>query len=343
MKRERIIGAEAVSPEEEQTFQSLRPTVLDEYIGQKDLVGKLRLSIEAARQRSEPHEHVLFYGPPGLGKTTLANIIAKEMGAHLVATSGPTLTRSGDLMGILTNLQRGDVLFIDEIHRLNPMVEEFIYPAMEDFRVEFIIDKGAFSRVINMPLKQFTLVGATTRAGLLTSPLRDRFGIFHHIDFYEPDELQQIVLRSAKLLEVGIDEPAALAIGKRSRGTPRVANRLLRRVRDYTQVKGDGTISAALAESALDMEGIDKAGLDKLDRSYLKIIIDYYQGGPVGIETIATTLNEESDTLVDVIEPYLLKIGFVQRTRQGRIVTENAYRHLGLKKGQPRDPQASLF
>jgi len=343
MKRERIISPETVNNEEEKTFLSLRPTVLDEYIGQKELVGKLRLSIEACQQRGEPHEHILFYGPPGLGKTTLAHILAREMKANVVSTSGPTLTRSGDLMGILTNLQHGDVLFIDEIHRLSPVVEEFIYPAMEDFRIEFVVDKGAFSRVINMPLKQFTLVGATTRVGLLTPPLRDRFGIFHHIDFYEPDELQRIVLRSARLLDQAIEDDAALVIGRRSRGTPRVANRLLRRVRDFSQVKGDGHISADLAEKALAMEGIDAAGLDKLDRSYLKVIIDYYKGGPVGIETIATTLNEESDTLVDVIEPFLLKIGFVQRTRQGRMVTENAYAHLGIKKGKSSASQEALF
>jgi len=343
MKRERIITPEVISNDEEKAFQSLRPETLKEYIGQSDLVAKLQLSIEAARQRGEPHEHILFHGPPGLGKTTLANILAREMEARIVATSGPTLTRSGDLMGILTNLNRGDVLFIDEIHRLNPVVEEFIYPAMEDFRVEFIIDKGAFSRVINMPLKQFTLVGATTRAGLLTAPLRDRFGIYHHIDFYDENDLKQVAVRSAQLLEVKIDEEAALIIGKRSRGTPRVANRLLRRVRDFCQIKGDGVITSEIARRALDMEGIDKKGLDPLDRSYLKIIIDYYQGGPVGLETIATTLNEESDTLVDMVEPYLLKIGYVQRTRQGRMVTDIAYKHLGLERGKSGGPQQSLF
>ncbi|MCP4567072.1 MAG: Holliday junction branch migration DNA helicase RuvB [FCB group bacterium] len=343
MKRERIISPEAAGVDEEKSFLSLRPTELDEYIGQKDLVAKLRVSIEAAQGRGDPHEHILFYGPPGLGKTTLANILAREMNATLVSTSGPTLTRSGDLMGVLTNLKHGDVLFIDEIHRLNPVVEEFIYPAMEDFRVEFLIDKGAFSRVINMPLKQFTLIGATTRAGLLTAPMRDRFGIYHHIDFYEVEDLQQVVTRSARLLEVTIDEESAHIIGRRSRGTPRVANRLLRRVRDYAQVKSNGEINAELAEKALLMEGVDSVGLDKLDRSYLKVIIDFYNGGPVGLETIASTLNEESDTLVDMLEPYLLKIGFIQRTRQGRIVTSAAYDHLGIKKGGKSDQQASLF
>lgn len=343
MKRERVISPETNGPDEERKFLSLRPTGLDEYIGQLGLVAKLKVSIEAAQKRGEPHEHILFYGPPGLGKTTLANILAKEMKANLVSTSGPTLTRSGDLMGILTNLKYGDVLFIDEIHRLNPVVEEFIYPAMEDFRVEFLVDKGAFSRAINMPLKQFTLVGATTRAGLLSAPMRDRFGIYHYIDFYEVADLQQIVLRSARLLDVEIDPDAAGEIGRRSRGTPRVANRLLRRVRDYVQVKGDGKVTAELTEKALKMEGVDSAGLDKVDRSYLKIIIDYYNGGPVGLETIATTLNEECDTLVDMVEPFLLKIGFVQRTRQGRIVTDAAYAHLGIEKGGKSDRQATLF
>jgi len=343
VKRERIITPEAMDREEEQSFQSLRPESLDDYIGQKNLVDKMRLSIAAARQRGEPHEHMLFYGPPGLGKTTLAHILAREMGASLVSSSGPALTRSGDLMGILTNLKRGDVLFIDEIHRLNPIVEEFIYPALEDFRVEFMIDKGPFSRVINMPLKQFTMVGATTRVGLLSAPLRDRFGIYHYLDFYEPEDLQQIVRRSARILGVEIDEDGAAVIGRRSRGTPRIANRLLRRVRDYCQIKGDGKINAEQAEKALAMEGIDNIGLDKLDRSYLRIIIDYYKGGPVGLETIASTLNEESDTVVDMVEPFLLKIGVVQRTRQGRVATDAAYAHLGIKKGSTTDVQESLF
>jgi len=343
MKRERIISPEAVDGNEEETFLSLRPMVLDEYIGQKNLVEKMRLSIAASRQRGEPHEHILFHGPPGLGKTTLAHILAREMEANIVSTSGPTLTRAGDLMGILTNLKRGDVLFIDEIHRLNPVVEEFIYPALEDFRVEFLIDKGAFSRAVNMPLKQFTLVGATTRAGLLSAPLRDRFGIYHHIDFYEIEDLQQVVRRSARLMGVDIDDKGALVIGRRSRGTPRIANRLLRRVRDYCQIKGDGVINADIAEKALTMEEIDTVGLDKLDRSYIKVIINYYQGGPVGLETIATTLNEESDTLVDVVEPFLLKIGLIQRTRQGRIATDAAYDHLGIKKGGAGDSQQSLL
>lgn len=343
MKRERIISPEGAGHEEEKAFLSLRPTRLDEYIGQKNLVEKLRLSITAARNRGEPHEHILFHGPPGLGKTTLAHILAREMEANIISTSGPTLTRSGDLMGVLTNLQRGDVLFIDEIHRLNPVVEEFIYPALEDFKVEFLIDKGAFSRAINMPLQQFTMIGATTRVGLLSAPLRDRFGIYHHIDFYEVEELKDVVLRSAGLMKVEIDEAGARVVGMRSRGTPRIANRLLRRVRDYCEVKGDGSINADIAEKALTMEGIDNIGLDKLDRSYLRVIIDYYRGGPVGVEAIATTLNEESDTLADVVEPYLLKIGLVQRTRQGRMATQAAYKHLGITKGKSGDSQESLF
>jgi len=343
MKRERIVTPEEVGREENQEFLSLRPERLDDYIGQENLVEKLRLSIEAARRRGEPHEHILFYGPPGLGKTTLAHILAREMDTKIYSASGPSLTRSGDLMGILTNLKRGDILFIDEIHRLNPVVEEFIYPALEDFRIEFLIDKGAFSRVINMPLKQFTMIGATTRAGMLSAPLRDRFGIYHHIDFYSPDELARVARRSARLLEISIDDEAAAIIGQRSRGTPRIANRLLRRVRDYTQVKGDGTITGEVTEEALRLEGVDNIGLDNLDRSYLRIIIEYYRGGPVGLEAIATTLNEESDTLVDMVEPYLLKIGLVQRTRQGRIAADKAYQHLGLKREGPADSQASLF
>jgi Holliday junction DNA helicase RuvB len=275
-------------------------------------------------------EHTLFYGPPGLGKTTLAHIIAKEMGATIFATSGPALQRTGDLMGILTNLSDRDILFIDEIHRLSPVIEEFLYPAMEDFKVDFVVDKGAFAKVINVPLKQFTLVGATTRAGMLSAPLRDRFGLFYHIDFYPPEDLREIILRSSKLLETEISSEAAKVISHRSRGTPRIANRLLRRVRDYTEVKGDGKVDEQMAKVALDTEGIDAIGLDNLDRKLLKVIIEYYQGGPVGIEALGATLNEEVDTLVDMVEPYLLKIGFVQRTKRGRMASSKAAQHLGL-------------
>lgn len=341
MSRERIISGEAVSQEEESFILSLRPKLLNEYIGQANLKEKLRVSLEATQKRRESCEHILFYGPPGLGKTTLAHIIANEMGTRLVASSGPSLSRTGDLMGILTNLTEGDVLFIDEIHRLSPAIEEFIYPAMEDFKVDFVVDKGAFAKVINVPLKRFTLIGATTRAGLLSPPLRDRFGLYYHIDFYPPEELKEIIIRSAELLEVEITDEAASEIARRARGTPRVANRLLRRVRDFVTVKGDGKINASQARRALDAEGIDSIGLDPLDRKFLKIIIEYYKGGPVGIEALGATLNEEVDTLVDMVEPYLLKIGFLQRTRRGRMVPQETAKHLGLKIDG--SSQVSLF
>jgi len=341
MSRERIVSGEAISPEEESFILSLRPGHLAEYIGQRNLCEKLTVSIGAARKRQEAMEHILFYGPPGLGKTTLAHIIANEMKTRLVATSGPSLSRTGDLMGILTNLNEGDILFIDEIHRLAPAIEEFIYPAMEDFKVDFVVDKGAFAKVINIPLKRFTLIGATTRAGLLSPPLRDRFGLYYHIDFYPPEELREIVLRSAKLLEVVINDESAAEIAGRARGTPRVANRLLRRVRDFATVKGDGRVDLELSRKALEAEGIDNSGLDELDRKFLRIIIEYYKGGPVGIEALAATLNEEIDTLVDMVEPYLLKIGFLQRTKRGRMVSREAMSHLGMNPGS--SPQANLF
>ncbi|UCD17045.1 MAG: Holliday junction branch migration DNA helicase RuvB [Candidatus Zixiibacteriota bacterium] len=341
MSRERIVSGDIISAEEESFILSLRPKLLGEYIGQQALKEKLKVSIQAARKRRESCEHVLFYGPPGLGKTTLAHIIANEMGTRLVATSGPALSRTGDLMGILTNMKEGDILFIDEIHRLSPAIEEFIYPAMEDFKVDFVVDKGAFAKVINIPLKRYTLIGATTRAGLLSPPLRDRFGLYYHIDFYKASELKEIVMRSAGLLEVYVTEEAAGEIARRARGTPRVANRLLRRVRDFVTVKADGEVTLELAKKALDSEGIDTIGLDNLDRKFLKVIIEFYKGGPVGIEALGATLNEETDTLVDMVEPYLLKIGFLQRTRRGRMVSPDACRHLGLAVDD--SSQAKLF
>lgn len=342
MARERIVSGSQETPAEDKVQLSLRPKLLKEYIGQKELREKIKVTLDAARQRQEAIEHVLFYGPPGLGKTTLAHIIANEMGTKLYATAGPALQRTGDLMGILTNLKEGDILFIDEIHRLSSTIEEFMYPAMEDYKVDFVVDKGAFAKVINVPLKRFTLVGATTRAGMLSAPLRDRFGLYYHLDFYPAKELKEIVIRSASLLETEIESDAAEIIALRSRGTPRIANRLLRRVRDYTAVKGDGVIKTEIAATALDAEGVDSIGLDQLDRKMLKIIIEYYKGGPVGIEALAATLNEEIDTLVDMVEPYLLKIGFVQRTKRGRVVSPEACRHLGLKPPDSSS-QTNLF
>ncbi len=342
MARERIVSGAQLGPEEDLVQFSLRPKTLKEYIGQRELKEKLFVLLEAARGRSEAIEHVLLYGPPGLGKTTLAHIIAHEMGSRIVSTSGPSLQRTGDLMGILTNLEDRDILFIDEIHRLSPIVEEFIYPAMEDFKVDFVVDKGAFAKVINVPLKRFTLVGATTRAGMLSAPLRDRFGLHYHLDFYPVADLEEIILRSADLLEIKIDRESAAAIAGRSRGTPRIANRLLRRVRDWAAVKANGNLDTGIAFRALDAEGIDVNGLDELDRKFLRIIIEYYKGGPVGIEALGATLNEEIDTLVDMVEPYLLKIGFVQRTKRGRMTSPEAARHLGLKIAGG-NAQESLF
>jgi Holliday junction DNA helicase RuvB len=309
---------------------TLRPKNLDEFIGQDRVVEGLRIAIEAALQRNEPLEHILFSGPQGLGKTTLAHIIANEMKTKIITSSGPGIERAGDLVGLLTNLEEGDVFFIDEIHRISKIIEEFLYPAMENFQIDFIVDKGPYAKTIKFNLKRFTLIGATTRAGLLSSPLRGRFGISYHLDFYSPQELSLIVMRSARLLEINIDKEAALEIAKRSRGTPRIANRLLRRVRDYSQVKSDGKITHNLAKEALEQQGIDKLGLDLLDRKVLKIIIEQYKGGPVGINSLAASLNEEPDTIIDIIEPYLLKIGVLRRTRKGREVTNEAYNHLGI-------------
>jgi len=320
-------------PEEVQFERALRPRRLEEYIGQGDAVESLRVSVEAARQRQECLDHVLLYGPPGLGKTTLAIILANEMESAIRTTSGPALERGDDLMGIVTSLEARDVLFIDEIHRLPRAVEELLYPAMEDFEVNFVIEKGMHARTMRIPLKPFTLVGATTRPGLLGSPLRERFGIFHHLDFYEEAEVARIVARSAGILGVEVDAEGAVEIARRARGTPRIANRLLRRVRDFSQVKGDGRITREAADAALTMEGVDGRGLDRLDRRFLQAIIEQFGGGPVGLEAIAATINDEADTLVEMVEPYLLKIGFVVRTPGGRRATPVAFQHLGYGPG----------
>jgi Holliday junction DNA helicase RuvB len=311
---------------------SLRPTSFEDYIGQNDTVETLKIAIQAAKMRNEPLDHILLHGPPGLGKTTISHIIANEMEKELTVTSGPTLEKGGDLIGILTNLGEGDILFIDEIHRIPKIVEEFLYPAMEDFAVDFIFDKGIHARSHRYRLKQFVLIGATTRVGLLSSPLRDRFGLFRTLDFYSVDQLIIIIKRSAAILNTIISENGAKELGKRSRGTPRIANRLLKRVRDYSQVKLKGKVTKESVQAALELEGIDKLGLTSLDRNYLKTIIDFYKGGPVGIEAIAATLQEETDTLVDVVEPFLLKIGMVLRTSSGRKASEKAYRHFKLKQ-----------
>src|SRR5271157_466813 len=328
--RERLVSPDLISKEEEGFNRSLRPPTLDEYIGQKKVVEKLSIALQAARQRGEALEHALFYGPPGLGKTTLAYIIANAMGAKITTTSGPALERTGDLMGILTNLGERDILFIDEIHRLPANIEEFLYPAMEDFKIDFVIDKGQFARTINLELKKFTLIGATTRAGSLSAPLRNRFGLFYHLEFYQVEELLQIVLRSAKILEAKIDQAGATEIAQRARGTPRIANRLLRRVRDYAEVKASGAINQQVAREALALEGVDDHGLDDLDRNFLSTIIRHYHGGPVGVEAISATLNEEGESLVDMVEPYLLQQGFISRTKSGRKAHDLAYQLLKL-------------
>ena len=327
----RIITTENL--EEDVKIEShLRPQLLDDYIGQEKAKEILKVNITAARERGEALDHVLFYGPPGLGKTTLAGIIANEMHVNIKITSGPAIEKPGEMAAILNNLQEGDVLFVDEIHRLNRQVEEVLYPAMEDYAIDIMIGKGASARSIRLDLPKFTLVGATTRVGMLTAPLRDRFGVIHRLEFYTVEELKRIIARSAKVLDVGIDDAGATALARRSRGTPRLANRLLKRVRDFAQVKYDGYITEDVANYALDLLDVDKCGLDQTDRNLLMTIIERFDGGPVGLDTLAASLSEDSGTIEDVYEPYLLKNGFIQRTPRGRIVTDLAYAHLGILK-----------
>lgn len=332
MARERMISTEAGTEREEQSNWALRPRTLAECIGQRQVIAQLQIALDAAKKRCEPLEHVLLDGPPGLGKTTLAHVIAEEMGVaeRVRITSGPAIVKTADLMSVLTNLEEGDVLFIDEIHRLNKVVEEFLYPAMEDFRVDFTIEGGMSGRTVNFRLKRFTLIGATTRAGMLTAAMRDRFGLRYHLDFYEADDLLEILRRSAQRLEILANEESLRMLAERSRGTPRVANRLLRRVRDYAQVRADGKLTVGVIEKALAIEEIDGLGLDRLDRAFLTVVIETYRGGPAGIEAIAATMGQSRDTLEDMVEPFLLQRGFVTRTRQGRCVTQKGYQHLGM-------------
>lgn len=327
----RIITTENLE-EDSKIENHLRPQYLDDYIGQEKAKQMLKIYIKAAKERNEPLDHVLFYGPPGLGKTTLAGIIANEMGVNIKVTSGPAIEKPGEIAAILNNLQEGDVLFVDEIHRLNRQVEEVLYPAMEDFAIDIMIGKGASARSIRLDLPKFTLVGATTRAGMLTAPLRDRFGVVNRLEFYTAEELKTIIIRSAGVLGVEIDENGALELARRSRGTPRLANRLLKRVRDFAQVKYDGVITKEVADYALDLLDVDKYGLDHVDRNILLTMIQKFTGGPVGLETLAASIGEDSGTIEEVYEPYLLKNGFIQRTPRGRIVTELAYAHLGISK-----------
>ncbi len=338
----RFISPQEAGSEEQAFDITLRPKVLGDFIGQRKTREQLHIFIAAAKQRQEALDHVLLFGPPGLGKTTLAHIIANELNVELVQTSGPVLERQGDVAAMLTRLTFGSVLFVDEIHRLNPVVEEVLYPAMEDYRIDIVIGQGPAAKSIQLPVKPFTLVGATTRTGLLTSPLRDRFGIVHRLDYYDHKELSSIVHRSSKILSIEADDPGVEAIAECSRGTPRIANRLLRRVRDYAQIKGSGAIDRAIAQYALEMLEVDTCGLDVLDRKYLQILIENYQGGPAGLETLSAALSEDRGTIEDMIEPYLLQQGFIERTPRGRKATKKAWQHLRLEPDE-KHQQPSLL